>query len=193
MAIYNPDGSVYKVSGSFKQFNPNSPDQILFNRFDEEIIRIAGSPIYYYECLVQQSTVDKTYQEDRGKLYSPTPVELWAIYEPVESIALQTIFGMDTNADVVFEVNYNAMLEAIGHVPTVGSRLFTPLNAQNYCLIQPVASEFKKWGRLRCKLVCSQWQETLTTYDGKVTENSPDGINPNDLSKVPPKPKFTIN
>ena len=70
MTIYNNDGTEYKAVGDIRQFDPENPDICLFNLWDEEIIRMGGSPIFYYEVFIQQGTVDPLYWEDRGKIFS---------------------------------------------------------------------------------------------------------------------------
>ena len=104
--LYNRDGSSYKVTGSLQQFDPSSIEHDLFNLLDEEIIKIGGSPIFYYEVFIQKQTIDPLYHEDRGKLWSNIPVELWAYYDPVEQQNYQTAFGLDSPDELVFELNY---------------------------------------------------------------------------------------
>lgn len=171
--IRNPDGTPYRVSGSIQQYDPSDPQHELFNQWDEEAIRRGGSPIYYYEVMIQPQTLDPIYKEDRGKLFSPFHVELWCNYDPAATQNAMTPFGVDSPDEQKFELNYRAVLQAIGHPPKVGSRLYTPHLKENWVIIQRNLGEFKYWGALRLELICQRFQETVTTGEGKVTQNTP--------------------
>ena len=78
----NPDGSEYIASGKRQNYNPESTETALFNSWDSEAIKQGGIPIYYYEMLIDMNSIDEIYREARNKLFSTTPIELWAVYEP---------------------------------------------------------------------------------------------------------------
>lgn len=172
--IRNPDGTPYRVTGSIQQFDPDDPQHELFNLWDEEAILRGGSPIFYYEVLIQPQTVDPLYLEDRGKLFSSQPVQLWCTYEPVASQNVMNPFGIDSLEEMKFELNYRAVLKAVGHPPKIGSRLYTPHLRQDWEIIQRNLGEFKLWGALRLELICKRFPESLTTGEGKVTQKKPD-------------------
>lgn len=172
--IRNPDGTPYQTLGSVQQFDPENSVHDLFNDWDQEAIKRGGSPIFYYEALVQNHTIDPLYLEDRGKLYSPIPIQLWASYEPVRSQNLMTSYGIDSMNDMMFELNYKAVLQAIGHPPKIGSRIYTPHLRENWKIVQNNTGEFKMWGVVRLQIFCSQFQESLSTGEGKITQKVPD-------------------
>ena len=172
--LFNADGTPYKVVGSMQQFDPGNPEQNLFNQWDEEIIEMSGSPIFYYEVFIQSQTIDPLHREDRGKLWSPIPVQLWAYYDPVEQQNFQGTFGIDSEDDVTFELNYRAVLNTLGHPPKVGSRIYTPQKRENWEIIQRKVGEFKLWGELRLKLLCTRFQEDVATGEGQVKQATPD-------------------
>jgi hypothetical protein len=172
--LFNSNGSPYKVSSSLQQFDPESIEHNLFNLWDEEIIKISGSPIFYYELFIQSQTIDPLYQEDRGKIWSNIPVQLWSFYDPVEQQNYQTAFGIDSEDEVVFELNYRSVLNTLGHPPKVGSRIYTPQKRENWEIIQRKVGEFKLWGELRLKLLCQRFQESATTEEGEVKQKTPD-------------------
>ena len=95
MTIRKEDGTPFEATGSLQQFDPENPEHCLFNLWDAELIRIAGSPIFYYEVFIQVGSLDKLYREDRGKIWSNLPVQLYALYEPVEMAHVSTEFGID--------------------------------------------------------------------------------------------------
>jgi hypothetical protein len=174
MTIKNPDGSDYETAGSVQQFDPENPEFNLFNLWDEEIIRIGGSPIFYYEVFIQSGTVDPMYWEDRGKIFSNTPVQLWALYEPTPSQNAQGVFGIDSPDEMMFELNYRAVLKAVGHPPKIGSRIYSPHLRENWVIVQRNLGEFKMWNAIRLQILAQRFQESTTTGEGKISQKSPD-------------------
>lgn len=174
MALLGKDGKPYKAVGAHRQFDPENPEHCLFNLWDQEIIEIGGSPIFYYEVFIQSGTIDPLYREDRGKIFSNNPIQLFAIYEPIPSQNYQNMFGLDSPDEMMFEINFRAALDAIGHLPKIGSRIHTPHKREDWRIIQRNAGEFKLWGEIRLQLLCDKFQESVTTGEGKVTQKKPD-------------------
>lgn len=173
MGLLNSDGTPYTLSGSATQFDPQNPMFDLFNQWDQEAIQRGGSPLYYYEVIIQPDMIDPIYLEARNKLFSNNPVQLWCNYEPIPSQNLLNQFGIDSPDEIKFEVNYRAVLQAVGHPPKIGSRIFTPHLSENWVIIQRNLGEFKMWGAIRLELICQKFQEDVVTGDGKVTQNQP--------------------
>lgn len=173
MVILNSDGTPYSLS-SLDRFDPDNPEHELTNLWDSEAIQLGGSPIFYYEVFIQMNTVDELYVEDRGKLYSTVPIELKGFYEPITSQNAQSEFGIDALEEIEISFNYRDVLNAIGHPPKVGSRIFTPHKRQNWKIIQRNVDDFRLWGELRIKLYCNVFQESLTQNEGAVTQQTPD-------------------
>jgi hypothetical protein len=172
MTIYNSNGTIYNPTGSLRQYDPTSPEHDLFNTWDEELIKISGTPLFYYEVFIQEQTVDPIYAEDRGKIFSNNPITLYAYYEPIPSQNDITNFGIDSLDEMRFELNYRATLRTLGHPPKIGSRVFTPHLSENWVIIQRNLGEFKKWGAIRLELICQRFQETVTTGEGNITQKS---------------------
>ena len=167
-------GRPYKASGAYQHFDPERSEHDLFNAWDEQAIKIGGSPIFYYEVFIQNSTVDPLYLEDRGKIYSNHPIQLYCYYEPIPSTNTMGIFGIDAPDEMVFEFNYRSVLRTIGRPPKIGSRLHTPHKREDWRVIQRNVGEFKLWGELRLQLICQRFQESVTTGEGRVTQQKPD-------------------
>jgi hypothetical protein len=159
MTIYNCDGRPYRPTGSVQQFSDQLPEHQLFNQWDEEAIKWGGSPIFYYELFVNMNNIDPLYLETRTKIYSPQPVQLWCYYEPVPSQNFQTPFGIDSPDDMLFEFNYKATLDKLGHVPKIGSRFFTPFLKENWVIIERKTGEMKMYGVVRLQCLCQRFQE----------------------------------
>lgn len=159
MGLLNKDGTPYKLAGTRQQFNDRNVDLQLFDLWDQEAIKIGGTPIYYYEVFIQPQTTDPIYLEDRGKLYSTHPVELWGVYDPLPATNTQTAFGYDSPDEMKFEFNYRALLDAIGHPPVVGSRLRSPFLKEDWKIIQRNLGEMKMYKALRMELLCERFQD----------------------------------
>jgi hypothetical protein len=172
--IKNPDGTPYRPTGSLQQFDPENPEFDLFNSFDQEVIQIAGTPIFYYEVFIQSQTVDPLYVEDRGKLWSNNPITIYGYYDPIPSQNMMTTFGIDAPDELLFQFNYKDVLQRIGHPPKIGSRLFTPHLRENWVIIQRNVEEFQLWGDLRLQIMCQRFQESLTIGEGRVSQKQPD-------------------
>lgn len=173
MGLLNKDGTPYQLQGSTQQFDPLNPMFDLFNQWDQEALQRGGSPLFYYEVIIQPDMIDPLYLEARNKLFSNNPVQLWCTYDPIPSQNMLNQFGIDSPNEMKFEVNYRAVLKAIGHPPKIGSRLFTPHLNENWVVVQRNLGEFKMWGALRLELICQQFQEDVVTGDGKVTQKKP--------------------
>jgi hypothetical protein len=157
--IYRTDGRAYAVTGSRQQFDDGLPEHDLFHIWDEESIKIGGSPIFYYELFIDTNNVDPLYLESRTKLFNPHAVQLYGVYEPVPSQNMQTAFGIDSPDEMIFEFNYRAVLRDLGHVPKIGSRLFTPFLKENWVIIERKTGEMKMYGVVRLQCICQRFQE----------------------------------
>lgn len=166
----NADGSPYRVAGSNRQYDPKNPEFDLFNLWDQEIIEIGGSPLLYYEVFIQNSTIDPIYREDRGKIFSNDPIQLYGLYEPIPSKNQMGAYGIDSPDEMIFQLNYRAVLKALGHMPKVGSRIHTPHLGEDWVIIQNGRGDFKMWGAMRLEIRAARFQENATTGEGRVTQ-----------------------
>ena len=116
----------------------------------------------------------KLYLESRDKLFSHIPIELYAYYDPVPAQNYQMTFGIDAPDEMMFELNYQSVLNTIGHPPKIGSRIYTPHKRENWVVVQRNLGEWKLWGELRIQLLCQRFQESVTTGEGTVTQPQPD-------------------
>ena len=171
--LLRSDGKPYVTKGCSQNYDPTNKQHDLFNQWDAESIKLGGSPIYYYEVFIPTGEIDKDYWEARGKIYSNQPVELWALYEPTPAQNYMSAFGIDSMNEVVFELNVKSVLKTLGHMPKIGSRIYTPHLGENWEIVQRNLGEFKMWGVLRLQIISRQFQETVTTQKGRVTEKSP--------------------
>lgn len=173
MTIRNPDGSVVKPTGSLQQFDPENPEHDLFNLWDQEVIEIGGTPLYYYDLFINIQNIDELYLEARDKIWSPCEVCLYGYYDPIPSQNAMGMFGIDSPDDMMFEFNYRHVLKKLGKPPKIGARIFSPHKGEHWVIIQRNVEVFKLWGELRLQVMCQRFQESLTTGEGKVTQRRP--------------------
>ena len=173
MAIKNPDGSAYSPLGTLQQFDPLSLEHDLFNLWDQEVIEIGGTPLYYYDLFINISNIDELYVEARDKLWSPCPVCVYGYYEPIPSQNMMGAFGIDSPDEIMFEFNYRHILKTLGFPPKIGARIFSPHKRENWVVMQRNVEVFKLWGELRLQVMCQRFQESLTTGEGKVSQKMP--------------------
>lgn len=164
------NGNPYKAAGSIQQYDPDNPEFALFNLWDQEAIHMGGTPIFYYEVFIQSGTVDPIYWEDRGKIFSNNPIQLYGLYEPIPSQNAIGAFGIDGPDEIILDFNYKEVLDLIGHPPKIGSRLYTPHLRENWVIVQRNLGEFKMWGAMRLQIMAQKFQESLTTGEGKITQ-----------------------
>jgi hypothetical protein len=169
MALRNPDGSIYQPSGTLTQFNPNSTEHDLFNLWDQEVIQIGGTPLEYFDIFINVSSIDEIYMEARDKIFSPCPVCIYGYYDPIPSSNVLGTFGIDSPDEIMIEFNYRHVLKTLGFPPKIGARIYSPHKGENWQIIQRNVEVFKLWGELRLQVMCSRFQESLTTGEGKVT------------------------
>lgn len=174
MVIHNPDGSVYQTTGSLTQFDPGNPEHDLFNLWDQEVIEIGGSPLYYYDLFINFQNIDALYVEARDKVWSPVPVCIYGYYNPIPSSNMLGVFGSDGPDEMMFEFNYRHVLKKLCKPPKIGARIFSPHKRENWVIVQRNVEVFKLWGELRLQVMCTRFQESLTTGEGKVTQRQPD-------------------
>lgn len=174
MAIKNPDGSVYQPTGSLQQFDPASLEHDLFNVWDQEVIEVGGTPLFYYDVFININNIDELYVEARDKIYSQNPTQIYGYYEPIPSSNTMGVFGIDSPDEIMFEFNYRHVLRALGRAPKIGARIFSPHKKENWMVMQRNVEVFKLWGELRLQVMCVRFQESLTTGGGKVTQREPD-------------------
>ena len=173
MTIRRPDGRPYQVSGTLNQLLPDSPSHDLFNEWDSEAIRLGGTPLLYYEMFIPSQHIDKLYHESRTKIWTQHPVELFGIYEPIPSQMASGLFGIDSPDDIVLYTNYRDILNRIGHLPVIGSRIHTPHLREDWEIIDRKLGDFHRWKVYRMEIHCRRFQESLTTGEGKVTQAQP--------------------
>lgn len=166
--IKNQDGSAYKLS-ELKAFDPNNMEKDLFNSIDAEAIELNGTPVYYYEVFIDFNSIDQLYHEARSKVWSPIPVTLYSMYDPIPNHMYMNSFGADSPDELMFEFNYQAVLDALGKPPKIGSMIFTPHRNEYWVVKDRKLADWRNWHQIRLQLECGRFQNSLTTESGEST------------------------
>lgn len=174
--IKNSDGTPYKLKGEFSAYDPENKSLELINKWDQELIRMNGTPVYYYQVIIDTNMIDEVYNEARNKLFNPCFIKMWCNYQPQDQQNLSTLFGMDGSPDeeIILEFNYQSIKNCIPDISKmIGSRIFTPHRRENWIVIDYKLSDFKLWSAFRLLVHCKKFQETSTTSNGEVTKINP--------------------
>lgn len=174
------DGTPYQPSGSITQFNSSETGKYdLFNRYGAELFNLFGSPIYYFEIFISFANIDKLYLEDRSKIWSQFPVELFAVYEPVVPLHNSDVFGINSMDQVVFELNYSDTLKRLGSSPKIGARIQTPHKQEHWVIVDKKTTGYQYWGESILQLYCQRFSPTRTDNSSAVPQPIFDNPPPN--------------
>lgn len=94
-------------------------DKNLFNLIDSETIRLSGSRVGIYKY-IPSNDVDEVYMESRQKTISPTPVHVWAHYDPRPIEENLSEFGVEMQYDQVFIFNKSYLTDLLGRDVIIG-------------------------------------------------------------------------
>lgn len=94
-------------------------DKNLFNSIDSENIRLSGSRVRIYKY-IKSNDIDEVYMESRQKTISPTPVTVWAHYDPRPIEENLSEFGVEIQYDQVFIFNKSYLVDLLGRDITPG-------------------------------------------------------------------------
>lgn len=163
MTIRKSDGSVYQPLGSMSSFDPSSQSNKLLCRYHSEIIDLFGVPIFYYKVQMGTTKIDKLYVECRSKVYSQTPIQLHATYEPATSGILMGDFGLDGAINsTIFNLNLNVFNELVQREPRPGDLIYTPFRREWHECMNRSITGFYKYTQYQLQIFAVKLQENLT-------------------------------
>jgi hypothetical protein len=144
---------IEESSGELSFFDPVNPDINLFNMVDDEMIKISGSEILYYQYVQGEDQFDNVYMEARNKPVSKDPVIVFGHYEPKVLEENLTEFGIELSNDQIFIFNKSYMEQRIkGHLKA-GDVLQPKFQNQKYEIIEVQEDSFEIYGVYH--LVCA--------------------------------------
>ena len=144
---------IEESSGELNFFDPVNPDINLFNMVDDEMIKISGSQILYYQYVQGEEQFDEVYMEARNKPVAKDPVLVYGHYEPKVIEENLTQFGIELTNDQIFIFNKSYMEQRIkGHLKA-GDVLQPKFQNQRYEIIEVQEDSFEIYGVYH--LVCA--------------------------------------
>lgn len=170
--IKNSDGTPYTLGGSLNTFDPQNPDLTLLDDLFLESLQINGVPVLIYPVLIQMTSFDKLYAEDRSKLWAQIPTELNAFMEPVTNQNYQNVFGIDSPGDIVMEFSRKQLMEKLNGLPKVGSRIFVPFRRENFIVVQRNMGAMRAWHTVSIQIVAQHFQTSSTDASGTPSANT---------------------
>lgn len=160
------------TDGQLNFFDPANPDINLFNLVDDEMIKISGSQILYYQYVQGDDQYDEVYMEARNKPVSKQPILVYGHYEPKVLEENLTQFGIELTNDQLFVFNKTHMEQRIrGHVKP-GDILQPKFQNQKYEIIEVQEDSFELYGVYH--LVCSAklLRDSADVQDTPLTDTS---------------------
>ena len=148
-----PIPKIEPATGGLNFFDHDNPDINLFNILDEELIRISGSQILYYQYSQGDSQYDDVYMEARNKPISSDPITLYGHYDPKVLEEHLSEFGIELNNDQVFVFNKAYIDQTIVGSLKAGDILQPKFQNQKYEIYEVQEDSFEIYGVYH--LVCS--------------------------------------
>ena len=159
-------------TGELSFFDPANPDINLFNMVDDEMIKISGSQILYYQYVRGEDQYDEVYMEARNKPLSKQPILVYGHYEPKVLEENLTQFGIELTNDQVFVFNKSYMEQRIrGHLKP-GDVLQPKFQNQKYEIIEVQEDSFELYGVYHLVCAAKLLRDSADVQDTPLTETS---------------------
>lgn len=160
------------TDGRLNFFDPANPDINLFNIIDDEMIKISGSEILYYQYLQGVDQYDEVYMEARNKPISKDPVLVYGHYEPKVLEENLGQFGIELTNDQLFVFNKTYMEQRIkGHLKP-GDVLQPRFQNQRYEIIEVQEDSFEIYGVYHLVCAAKLLRDSPDVQDTPLTETS---------------------
>lgn len=159
-------------TGELNFFDPVNPDINLFNMVDDEMIKISGSEILYYQYVRGEEQYDEVYMEARNKPLATEPVLVYGHYEPKVLEENLTQFGIELTNDQIFVFNKSYMEQRIrGHLKP-GDVLQPKFQNQKYEIIEVQEDSFELYGVYHLVCAAKLLRDSADVQNVPLTETS---------------------
>tara|TARA_R110000796_G_scaffold134271_8_gene249993 strand:- start:510 stop:1109 length:600 start_codon:yes stop_codon:yes gene_type:complete len=160
------------TDGQLNFFDPANPDINLFNLVDDEMIKISGSQILYYQYVQGDDQYDEVYMEARNKPVSKQPILVYGHYEPKVLEENLTQFGIELTNDQLFVFNKTHMEQRIrGHLKP-GDVLQPKFQNQKYEIIEVQEDSFELYGVYHLVCAAKLLRDSADVQDTPLTDTS---------------------
>jgi hypothetical protein len=136
-----------KVEGAtpLSFYDPHNPDVNLFNLIDDELIRISGSPLYYFKSFLSDN-FDDVYLESPSKVISSEPLLVHGHYEPSIVEEVLSNFGIELTNDQIFVFNKSYIESQLSRSPEPGDQIKPQFQNQKYEITEVQEDSFEMYG-----------------------------------------------
>ena len=163
---------IAESTGELNFFDPVNPDINLFNMVDDEMIKISGSEILYYEYVQGDDQFDPVYMEARNKPISKDPVLVYGHYEPKVLEENLTQFGIELSNDQIFIFNKSYMEQRIRGNLKAGDVLQPKFQNQRYEIIEVQEDSFEIYGVYHLVCAAKLLRDSADVQDTPLTQVS---------------------
>ena len=163
---------IAESTGELNFFDPVNPDINLFNMVDDEMIKISGSEILYYEYVQGEDQFDSVYMEARNKPISKDPVLVYGHYEPKVLEENLTQFGIELSNDQIFIFNKSYMEQRIRGNLKPGDVLQPKFQNQRYEIIEVQEDSFEIYGVYHLVCAAKLLRDSADVQDTPLTQVS---------------------
>ena len=161
-----------ETNGELNFFDPANPDINLFNLIDDEMIKISGSEILYYQYVQGEEQYDEVYMEARNKPLAKEPVLIYGHYEPKVLEENLTQFGIELTNDQLFVFNKTYLEQRIkGHLKP-GDVLQPKFQNQKYEIIEVQEDSFEIYGVYHLICAAKLLRDSADVQDTPLTNTS---------------------
>jgi len=160
MVIKKTDGSTYSIGGkdSLKSYRPDGQDIALLDKWDQEQIELAGSPIIYYPCYID-TNYDSLYMESIDSIIAQEGYKITCQFEPVRPVQDLGAFGIDSPDEVLFNFNLTKWRETVREMPRIKSLIFAEWDKTWWEIIQNDQEQpYKLWNKYRLQIITRKYQ-----------------------------------
>ena len=157
------------VDSELNLFDQDNPDINLFNIVDEEHIRLSGSKMHVYKFL-RDSNYDEVYLEERNKVISKTPIEVYGYYEPKVLEENLSEFGIELTDDQMFSFNKSYVERKIGR-PLHSGDIVEPLfQDRKYEIFEVQEESFEIYGVYHLVCHCKILRDSKDVQDSPMVD-----------------------
>lgn len=127
-------------------FDQTNNDINLFNLVDDELIRLAGSELFYYKFFRSEEGFDDVYKEHRSKTITTEPVSVYGHYDPTVLEQSLSEFGVEIRNDQEFTFNKTYIERMLHRAPLEGDVIKPKFQNQRYEIFEVQEDSFDIYG-----------------------------------------------
>ena len=153
-------------------FDQNNPDINLFNLIDDELIRLAGSKLFYYKYYTSRENYNDVYMEERNKVISKEPVTVHGHYDPQVIEENLDQFGLELKNDQVFVFNKSYIEDKLRRLPIPGDIIKPAFQNHKYQIFEVQEDSFEAYGVYHLNCYANLLRDSSDVQDTPIIDTS---------------------